>query len=486
MPLNSRRAARAAALSLALAACEFAAAASIDTAASPTVPVVPAPAPSSPKPSAPPQFQFVSVARAAAIIEKHRAQVIDTRPLAKHLAGHIAGAIHLPDELTREASGSLPSALLPTDRLAQLFARLGIDSTRPAVVYADHDDPLRASLVAYALLKAGHTQVRILDGGFVAWHGSHPVTQEHTNVVPTTWAATPNTGLSAALADIKAAIDTGEAQLIDARPPKLFRGETRAWQRNGHIPGATNLDWHTLVSADNESLLKSPAELKKAIDAAALEPTNETIVYCGTGREATLLFLHLKHTAKWPRVRLYEGSWTEYAAHADLPVATGNADDIEVHSDGEMSTSGQPSLATLQQLADRGVTLVINCRTPGEKKSVDFSESASAAALGMKYEEIPLGGTDGYDPADVEKLHTLLTAHGDTKSVHMHCAGGPRASTLWAAYLVKHRGLTPQDAMKRVRDAGMLRPTSFERLVGETLMPAKASAAPAEAPSTAP
>lgn len=452
--------------------CACAALASDAPPAPATVPAPPAAAPPAPPTAAAraqPAFEFLSPRRASVLLDRGGLQSIDARPLAKYLAGHIPGAIHLEDELLREPAGALPAQLLPRERLADLFGRAGIHPTTPALVYADHDDPLQATLIAYALLKAGHPAVRVLDGGFTAWHGTAPTTQKFAATTPHLWPAPSGPDPAAALADIRTALDTKETELIDARPPKFYRGETKAWERNGHIPGAISFDWHQLVTTDNESLLRPASEIAKLLDATGAERTNDTIVYCGTGREATFLYLYLRHAAKWPRVRLYESSWTEYQSMADLPVETGTEASMPTYSDGEMSTSGQPTGAMLRDLADRGVALIINCRTPGETRKLEFSEASLAASLGMKYEEIPLGGTDGYDPADVDRLHEILTRHGGTANVHMHCAGGPRAATLWAAYLVRHRDLTPADAMDRVRKAGMLRETSLERLLGRPL-----------------
>lgn len=434
----------------------------------PTPTPIPAPTPT-PTPAPDFRFEFIDVERAIPLVAG--STVLDTRPLAKYLAGHIPGAIRLSDEAVREASGSLPTAMLPSDRLAELFGRLGVVDDKPALVYSDHEDPLAATLVAYALLKAGHPHVRVLDGGFTAWQGSGPATQDFTTVTPRLWTRSPNTTLAATLDDVREALRTEEVALIDARPPKFYRGEGKAWKRNGHIPGATNLDWHTLVNADNESLMKAPAAIRDVIKASKASPDDPTIVYCGTGREATLLFLTLRTAPGWRNVRLYEGSWTEYQSHADLPAEIGSEPGVAIYTDGTVSTSGQPSERTIRMLADRGTRVIVNCRTPGETREVGFAERAIVESAGMKYVEIPLGGSEGYNTQDVEKLHAIITEHGGTTGLHLHCAGGPRASTLWAAYLVRYEGLTAPAAIERLRKAGMLRESSLERLVGETLLP---------------
>jgi thiosulfate/3-mercaptopyruvate sulfurtransferase len=420
-----------------------------------------------------PRFEFMSARRLHAMIGTREMHLIDARSTAKYLAGHIPGAVRLSDESLREATTASPAAMLPAERLGSLFGRHGVGADRPVAVYADGEDPLPAALVAYALIKAGHRDVCILDGGFAAWQGE--VSPQYPVITPIEWRAEPDPTLAADFDDVNDAIDQGEVTLIDARPPRLFRGEGRSWARNGHIPTAINLDWHTIVRSDNESLLRPESEIKSAIERAGLDPAEPTIVYCGTGREATLLFLYLRGVKGHTRARLYEGSWTEYQARPGTVCVTGDEPYVPVRTDGEMNVSGQPARETLRELHARGIRMVINCRTPGETRDLGFDERAFVLGLGMKYDEIPLGGAEGFEPADIERLAHLLAGHGGSQGVLLHCAGGPRAATLWAAYLSKHRGLSPAEAVQRVRDAGMLRETSIERLLGVKLLPAPAT-----------
>jgi|GEM_PF-357336 len=444
------------------------------------------------KPAEPLRFEFLSVARAVVQVERSLTQVIDARPVMKYIAGHVPGAISIRDEQLRAHAGGLPTRMLGGTELGALFGRAGIDGDRPVLVYADGDDPLSATFVAYALVRAGHRRVNVLSGGFGAWQGAGSTTQDVPSVAAREWTAVADDGVAATIDDVRLALKREEIALVDARPGRLYRGETRTWKRNGHIPGAASLDWHTLVQSDNESLMKSGEEIGKAIDAAGLDSSGETIVYCGTGREATLVYLTLRGTLKWPRVRLYEGSWTEYSGEATLPVVIGTEARPSMGTDGDVTISGQPTADMLREMADRGYRLVINCRSESETRKLEFDEGALVEALGMTYVEVPLGGGDGYAPEDVAKLEEALrTREGPgmrgendsrseqangaaTPEVLLHCAGGGRSATLWAAYLVKHRGLSASDAIERVRATGMLHETSLERLLDEKLLPRKA------------
>jgi thiosulfate/3-mercaptopyruvate sulfurtransferase len=412
--------------------------------------------------------EIISARRAAGLVADGRVHTIDTRTLAKYLAGHLPGAVHLDDESLRASVSGMPAQYLSESDLGRLFAGLGVTVDRPALVYSDGEDPLAATMTAYCLLKAGHPHVMTLDGGFEAWRGNHPTTQAYATFEVTPWGGQPRgAAMTAALDDARRASEEFKGTLVDARPAKVYRGEGKAWSRNGHIPNAVNVDWTSLMQGDNGSLFKSRKDIEKLLADAGLRKEDPTIVYCGTGREATLLYLYLRCVLEWPRVRLYEGSWTEWSSHPELDVATGDDDYVQVFADGDLLICAQPTEELLRELADDGVKLVINCRTAREMTTAGFGEAALVKRLGMKYAEIPMGGSEGYDPEQVAALAKILEERGGEGKTLMHCASGGRSAQLWVAYLVKNKGLTVEQAEARARDAGMLRPTTLQRLMGQ-------------------
>jgi protein tyrosine phosphatase (PTP) superfamily phosphohydrolase (DUF442 family) len=126
---------------------------------------------------------------------------------------------------------------------------------------------------------------------------------------------------------------------------------------------------------------------------------------------------------------------------------------------------GQPALETLRWLKSEGVTLVVNLRS--EKENKDFAETAFneeniVRELGMAYVSIPLGEKPTYRPHAIDTLATELTAH--TGKAFIHCLSAGRASYVWVAYLVRHRGYSLDDALtigKRIKY-----PTTLDDLLG--------------------
>jgi uncharacterized protein (TIGR01244 family) len=126
---------------------------------------------------------------------------------------------------------------------------------------------------------------------------------------------------------------------------------------------------------------------------------------------------------------------------------------------------GQPTLETLRWLKSEGVTLVVNLRSDKENK--DFAETAFneenvVRELGMAYISIPLGEKASYRPQAVDTFALVLDAHMGKALIH--CLSAGRVSYLWAAYLVRHRGYSLDDAVAIAKR--MKYPTTLEDLLG--------------------
>lgn len=268
----------------------------------------------------------VSLVTAAWVAENAGApnvRILDVRQnVYDYFTGHIPNAVHLADSAMRFPFEGYPTQYPETFMISQLLARAGVKKTDRVVLYSDGDGVLGATMIAYLLERLGHSDIAIVDGGWRDYHGAQKASQEYPQYKPTPYDNLDNRSVRATLEDVKASIGKG-VRFIDARPADVYRGETKTWVRNGHIPGAVNLPWKTLVEENNTHKVKPLADLKAAFAARGIKETDDIIVYCGTSREASLEYIVLKHLLKFPKVRLYEGSWAEYSNHSQLPIETG-------------------------------------------------------------------------------------------------------------------------------------------------------------------
>jgi thiosulfate/3-mercaptopyruvate sulfurtransferase len=260
-------------------------------------------------------------------LEQHAAdanlRIIDVRlNVYDYFAGHALNASHLADAALRGPSEGYPTQYFEPFQTAQLFARAGVKKGDKVALYSDGDGVLGATMTAYLLERVGVNEIYVVDGGWRDYKAAQKTTQEY----PVYKAAQPdvldNRGVRATIDDVKNAIGKN-VKFIDARPPEVYRGETKIWVRNGHIPGAYSIPWKLLVEENNLHKFKPLDEMRKVFADKGFKETDDIIVYCGTSREASLEYVVLKHLLKFQKVRLYEGSWAEYSNRPELAVETG-------------------------------------------------------------------------------------------------------------------------------------------------------------------
>src|SRR5215212_2527755 len=121
----------------------------------------------------------------------------------------------------------------------------------------------------------------------------------------------------------------------------------------------------------------------------------------------------------------------------------------------DLFIGGQPTEKALRDLKAKGVSTVINLRMPEEMTQIGFDEAALVKELGMNYVHIPMRGSaeNPYGPKQLDQFAAAIAA-ADGK-VLLHCTVAWRASHIWAAYLIRDRGVPVATALAQTRSINL-------------------------------
>ncbi|MGI0042836.1 MAG: sulfurtransferase [Nitrososphaeraceae archaeon] len=251
---------------------------------------------------------------------------VDYDSKANYELGHIPGAVLF--DWKNDINDPLTRNVLSKESCQKLLQNAGIDNDTTLLLYGDFNNWF-AAFAFWVLKYYGYKDVRLINGGRKKWlQEDRALTKDVPTYSKGNFAANePDSNIRVFLDEVKRAVSAPALKMVDVRSPKEFTGEilappeypTEHAQRGGHIPGAVNIPWAQAVN-DSDGTFKTTDELKQLYESKGITPDKEIIAYCRIGERSSHTWFVLKYLLGYPKVKNYDGSWTEWGNMIANPI----------------------------------------------------------------------------------------------------------------------------------------------------------------------
>ncbi len=243
-----------------------------------------------------------------------------------YVAGHIPGAVQV--DWTTDLNDPINRDYLSAEKFAALMSKIGVTPETTVVFYGDKSN-WWAAYALWVFELFGHTKSKLMDGGRAKWEEEgRELTRDVPKPISTNYPV-PVRDDKKIRAFRDQVLDHVKAtrKLIDVRSPLEFTGERLHMEdypnegalRGGHIPGAKSVPWAR--AANSDGTFKTAAELRDIyITEQGLSPEDDVVVYCRIGERSSHTWFVLQHLLGFPKVRNYDGSWTEWGNSVGVPI----------------------------------------------------------------------------------------------------------------------------------------------------------------------
>jgi thiosulfate/3-mercaptopyruvate sulfurtransferase len=246
-------------------------------------------------------------------------RIIDCATLEAYRRAHIPGAVGLPVHIYIKNPTDETFVMEP-QQFKELMERLGVSDDTTVVTY-DDNNALVAARLWWVLNYYGHTNAKVLNGGWHRWLSEgRPVTFHQTHAAPGSFTPRTNEALICRADALKARVGDPSLTILDVRSDEEWLGtNSRSNKRVGHVPGAAHLEWTNLVERDDTRKFKPADEMRRLLRDAGANIDQEVVTYCQGGIRAAHVAFVLTLLGN-DRVRNYDGSMRDWANRDDTPL----------------------------------------------------------------------------------------------------------------------------------------------------------------------
>lgn len=266
---------------------------------------------------------------------------IDVRDVEEYEAGHLPGAVNIPDVFYYLASTTRKGQKEMQDHFSKLFGEAGLTGNEMAVIY-EEGFSLKSPRGYWILEYLGYPKMAVLQGGMRDWRkGDYPISTEPT---PMTGSASDfpldvNDTVLCSRGEMLDTLDDPDTIRLDVRDKEEWMAESSSpygvnfSPRMGRIPGSTWIDWNLLLTLGKETEgsfnvtadkgeFKDLTEVEKMLEDKGVTKDKDIVLYCFKGARTSNTYLAMKMLG-YENVQTYFGSWNEWAADDSLPIEQG-------------------------------------------------------------------------------------------------------------------------------------------------------------------
>lgn len=255
------------------------------------------------------------------MLDRDNLLIIDLCNPALYQQKHVPGAVHLSGSLLMAGTAPTPGKLPTVEQLSKIISYLGVSTETHVVVYDDEGGGW-AGRMAWTLDLLGYSNWSYLNGGIVSWVKEGFPTQSETNqpASQNIEAILANPAVRSDVESISSKLEDNNFAIWDARSPAEYRGDMVRSARGGHIPGAINIEWTSLM--DQQRNLRLREDAQTILDTAGLTKDRLITTHCQSHHRSGFTYMAARILG-YKTISAYDGSWAEWGNLDCTPVELG-------------------------------------------------------------------------------------------------------------------------------------------------------------------